>query len=136
VQVLNVSGSQSLDAILHLPAGQHLWFDASWTHLQPERGNVEEAFTKYATDALKEQVILGLRVDLKERISASINGRYLQRINSGDYTLLDIHLQYNLNTWQVFADVNNLLDTDYTEVGTVPLPGRWISAGLRFKGLY
>lgn len=135
MQVVNASGSQSLGALFKLHTDNHLWLDASWTYLHPERGYTDSKFAKYTTDALSNQVIIGLRADIQNRLSASVNGRYLQRINSGDYTLVDVHLQYNTGSWQVFADVNNLLDTEYSEVGTVPLPGRWVAAGLRFKGL-
>jgi vitamin B12 transporter len=54
------------------------------------------------------------------------------RVTLNSYTLVNIGADYRINErWQVYARVENLLDTDYQEVFSVISPGRAFYAGLR-----
>ena len=60
-----------------------------------------------------------------------MTGRYQQRINGNDYTVLDIRLGYKAGPVLIYSDLNNLLDTQYKEIGTIQMPGRWVTLGFR-----
>jgi iron complex outermembrane receptor protein len=46
------------------------------------------------------------------------------------YWLLDGTLNWQLKHLTVFATVTNILDTNYTDAGSVMQPGRWFKAGI------
>jgi iron complex outermembrane receptor protein len=131
-QVLTIGGEQGMNELLGLPTGYQLSLHASWNYLVPDREGVEEVYSKYSTDALRHQAIAGMRATIAS-FGMGINVRYQNRMNAGDYTLADIHLQYEQPLWSIFADVTNIFDQAYTEISTVPLPGRWLCIGLRIK---
>jgi outer membrane cobalamin receptor len=64
---------------------------------------------------------LGTRVDFKRRA----NGRH--------YWVVDTRIGRRINRVEVYADVANLLDSAYQEVGGVDMPGRWFKLGLRIR---
>jgi len=48
------------------------------------------------------------------------------------YWLVDASLYYNIKTFVIFITASNLLDTKYTDIGSLVQPGRWINGGIRF----
>ena len=46
------------------------------------------------------------------------------------YALLDARLSWQRGIWQVYLDATNITSTDYCDMGGLPLPGRWFTAGL------
>ena len=68
-----------------------------------------------------------------KHLQLDLNGRYQQRISLNDYTLLDGRIAYLFPHWNISFDVNNILDTQYKELGAVPLPGRWYTLGAGFN---
>jgi len=118
--------------VLHL-AGLSASINASYTYLHPEIEAQEGDISKYAIEALRHQVIASLNNCILEHWLLNVTGRYLYRINGNDYTLMDARIGYQTKMWEVYADVNNLLDAQYQEIGTVPLPGRWLTLGARMN---
>lgn len=118
---------------LGLPENYKLGLNLSYTYLNPkvEQGGTE--MSKYAIEALKHQVIASLQSTLFGKLQVNLAGRYQQRINSNDYTLLDARVAWQLRQFNIFADVNNLLDQNYKELGVMPLPGRWYTLGVRMN---
>jgi vitamin B12 transporter len=49
------------------------------------------------------------------------------------YWLIDGTLFWHARRIDVYATVNNLLNTDYTDAGSVNQPGRWFKAGITLK---
>ena len=49
------------------------------------------------------------------------------------YWLLDGTLNWHLRHLVLFATVTNILDTNYTDAGSVTQPGRWFKAGIALK---
>lgn len=105
--------------------------NANYTYLSPVIESPTNDVSKYAVEALKHQLNLSARSMLWKRLQVNLTGRYLARINANDYTLLDARLRYSFKKVLLYADVNNILDTEYKEIATVPLPGRWITVGIR-----
>ena len=68
-----------------------------------------------------------------KHLTASLRGRYLDRVNLEDYTVLDTRLSWKAGKWSTFVEACNLTNTDYTETSLVPMPGRWASAGLNIR---
>lgn len=108
---------------------------ASYTYLHPEIESPTTEISKYAIEALRHQFTASFRNTLFRHFEVNLNARYLYRINANDYTLLDARIGYNHRQWTIFADLNNILDTQYKEVGAIPLPGSWYTFGISYRGI-
>lgn len=86
--------------------------------------------SKYTIEALRHQGTATLSNTFLNKINLNITCRYLYRISANDYTLLDVRLGYQHKWWMLYTDLNNLMDTQYKEIGSVPMPGRWFTLGL------
>lgn len=107
--------------------------NVSYTYLHPQIENTGTEISKYALEALKHQFIASLQSTFYNKIQLNATVRYQYRINSNDYTLIDLRVGYRLKHLNIYADVNNLLDQQYKEIGVMPLPGRWYTLGLRMN---
>lgn len=128
--------SYQLGRALRLPTAYDLVLNGSYMYLdqtiQPSEGRLSE----YTIQALRHQLVMSLRSILFHHLQFDFNARYQQRISANDYTLLDARIGYIFKQWDIYADVNNILDTQYREIGTVPLPGRWFTLGVKFNALW
>jgi vitamin B12 transporter len=109
----------------------------SYTYLNatianPNQGQNTNVISKYALDNFKHQLCAYVNLEVYNRITLSIAARYLDRMQYTSYTLLDAKLSYNHKQFSVYADVNNVLNTNYKEAGAVPMPGRWATLGLKW----
>ena len=75
----------------------------------------------------------GASVPVVKNVYLHANARYQYRINGYDYTLLDARLDYKIKSMKLYADVNNILNTQYKEIGAIPMPGRWYVIGAHFE---
>lgn len=107
----------------------------NYTYLDPNIDAPGTETSKYTIDALKHQATASLRNTFFNKLNLNITGRYLYRISANDYTLLDLRLGYQWKDFLVYADLNNIFDTQYKEIGTVPMPGRWYTFGVKFNKL-
>ena len=135
-QVLNTSG-WTLQTILNSPDG---WLAAhnanlnlSYTYLNQTVQASDDMISKYAIEILRHQFTGTFHISVVKGMDVTVSGRYLQRVNGNDYTVADLRLSYAWKQWQIFADANNILDTQYKETGTILMPGRWFNLGLRFR---
>jgi iron complex outermembrane receptor protein len=101
--------------------------------------------SKYALDYLKHKFIVSIDYQLTKSLSASWVGSYLVR--AGNYTvptstsvqnyqpyfLLNARILCSKKNYDVFCDVNNLLDTNYADYGGLTQPGINFNVGIRLK---
>lgn len=107
--------------------------NANYTYLSPVIDVPTNDISKYTVEALRHQATIKLTATFWKHLQVNAAYRYLYRINVNDYTLADIRLGYALNKVLIYADVNNLLNTQYKEISAVPLPGRWYTVGVRLN---
>lgn len=50
-----------------------------------------------------------------------------------DFSILDFNLLWNYNSFKFNLAANNIFDVTYCDIGNIPQPGFWISAGVRYK---
>lgn len=130
---LTISGSYDITGDFISVKKLTLSTNISYTYLDAAISTPSEKLSKYSIDALRHQLIAGVRATLFDCVQFNFNGRYQYRISANDYTLLDARVVWLFKNWNIYADVSNILNTDYKEIGAVPLPGRWYSMGLRLQ---
>lgn len=104
----------------------------SYTYLDMSVKLPDATLSKYAIEALRHQFIAGFTLPISKKIVLHTNQRYVYRINGNDYTLIDARLVYKSHQWSISVDVNNILNTQYKEIGAIPMPGRWYTLGARY----
>ena len=86
--------------------------------------------SKYDLDLLRHQLIAQLAVGLPASIVQTIKARYLQRFDRSDFVVVDSRVTVPIGAGEVFLEATNLLNTSFVELGSIPMPDRWIRSGL------
>jgi len=126
----------SLEVLFPNLLGSDFWlrrFDISYTYLEADLATGDLPFSRYALDNLRHQFIAGIEHRIFSNLYHSSRLRYNDRVNLDDYMLLDTRLFWQGNCINAFLEASNLLDEDYTETNLVPMPGRWVRAGVTFR---
>jgi len=105
--------------------------------------------SKYALDYLNHKVMLGLNHAIMKGLSASWNLGYFDRSGNYDantvigqpavmtdyqpYLMLDCRVLWSQKKYDVFLDVNNILNQTYADYGGLTQPGTNFMAGVRIK---
>src|SRR5690606_16307737 len=138
-QAINTSGftlqtGYQLDQHLGLSDQYRIGLNLNYTYIDQQVEVTPGRMSQYAIQALRHQFTVRVNSLLFRHVELNLASRYLQRISGNDYTLLDVRAGYRWNGLLFYVDVNNLLDMQYRETGAVPLPGRWLTFGIRFQG--
>ncbi len=88
--------------------------------------------SRYALENLRHQFCANANMEFFRMFTLTLAARYQQRVNYKDYTLLDARLAFTHKRFSIYADVTNLGDVQYIEAGAVPMPGRWVTLGLKW----
>ena len=104
----------------------------NYTYLNADLENTEAVESRYALDVLNHQLVLSADHRIWLGLRHSLRARYLDRATSTlkDYFLLDSRVYYQTEQINIYAEATNLTNTQYTEAGYVPMPGRWLRAGV------
>ncbi|MGC8763801.1 MAG: TonB-dependent receptor plug domain-containing protein [Acidobacteriota bacterium] len=89
--------------------------------------------SKYVLASLRRQGLLSGTWDLGERGAFTLAFRHLLRYGQAPANTLDARLAFTLpRGTQVFLEGTNLFGERYRGAGGVPMPGRWLTAGIRW----
>jgi len=86
--------------------------------------------SKYVFDYLKHKAVVGSQQRISFDVDWTIRADYLQRANKGGDFILYTDFSKKINNYTVFLKVENLFNHGYSEKGNIPMPGRWIFAGV------
>lgn len=107
----------------------------AYTYLSPKLENrAENKISKYSSEALKHQVVGTINYKYKNFSTAFVN-RFNDRLSYKSYWVNDIRMSYTMDKFNVYIDAQNIFNTTYNEAGVVPMPGRWLTLGVKFNGL-
>jgi vitamin B12 transporter len=106
---------------------------ASYTNLDPSfKTTIADAnFSRYALESLRNQLSGTLTADLYKVLDLTLTARYCERINYKSYTVMDARLNFKQKYYSIYADGANLFNVQYIESGAVPMPGTWLTLGLK-----
>ena len=106
-------------------------FNVSYTYLDTklDMGNL---ISKSVAENLRHQFIAKADVELFKNFTQQLSYRYLERVTTGSYHLLDAKWKYQYRNFDWSLSINNLTNTKYTEAFGVPMPGRWFHVGIGY----
>ncbi len=105
---------------------------AGYTFLHSDR-DTREFSSKNALTHLRHQLTLDAAHSLPLRLKQHWKLRYQDRLTQGDHLLVDTRITWAKNRTEAYAEASNLFDEQYEEIGSITMPGRWISFGIRIE---
>ena len=106
----------------------------SYTYLYSQK-DIFGQISKYLLNHLRHQAVFGLNIALfNPSLQLNIEFRYENRMYFGNRYIMDTNLSWPLGAnFKLHFDITNLLNNAYEDFHAVPLPGRWIKAGVSFN---
>ena len=92
-----------------------------------------ELVSKYVFDYLSQKFTLAGEFLLPQGISSSVQAQYLQRVDSAGDFIVNTSFSKEIKSYNVFINIDNLLNHGYSRKASIPMPGRWIVAGVKAK---
>jgi iron complex outermembrane receptor protein len=89
--------------------------------------------SEYLLQYLRHQLIADIQNLWWLDIQQTWEIKYENRVNAEAYFLFDSELSRSIDRCEIFLKATNLFNKSYYEVSGVPLPGRWITAGIKYK---
>lgn len=105
-------------------------FKSSFYNIRENKG---ENIYKYGYKIPKDQSSISLILKPTPSTSASFNILYKKRFHEKAYTLLDAKIAKKIGNFEIFFEGTNLTNVKYEDIKGVPMPGRWIGAGIQWK---
>ena len=103
----------------------------SYTYLDADLEEVGEGIeSRYALSNLKHQVVFSVDHKIWNQVRHNLRTRYLDRAALSNYFLWDSRIYLQTPQLTLYAEATNLTNTEYSEAGYVPMPGRWLRVGV------
>ncbi len=87
--------------------------------------------SKYLLGNPEHKFTLSADYDLSSSLKQIWKARYEILSDSERRLILDTKISLEIKNTELFIDVTNLLNTEYTQAQWIPMPGRWTKAGIR-----
>ena len=115
-------------------------FQCHYSYIHQQKEQEPGIVSQYALEYLRHKLVANATLPLTTKLSLGLNLRWQDRVGSytdfdghvrdyEPYVLTDTRLTWQEKTWKVYAEANNVFDTNYHDYGLVPQPGRWLIAG-------
>ena len=107
----------------------------------------DDLISNYTLNNLRHKFTASLQHDIVRNLTMSWNfrwqereGSYLKYVDSKPtevtpykpFSMLDIKVNYQLRNINLYANINNVLNTDYLDLGNLPQPGIWMMVGVNY----
>jgi vitamin B12 transporter len=92
--------------------------------------NEESLFSQYIQDHLRNQVIAEITHYVIYGVVFNWAFRYENRYNFSNYFITDLKVSRAFGNVDLFLSALNLFNKSYMDVSGIPLPGRWMKAGI------
>ena len=108
-------------------------FHVNYTYISAKHNFTSQQESRYAITSMRHQLNGQALFDLSEKVQLNMAYRLVQRIEQPLYQVLDAKILVPIyRNLTIFAEANNLTNTQYIEAGFVQMPGRWFKLGLTF----
>ena len=119
--------------------------------MENEDKDSEGYISNYALDYLKHKFTAQLSHSIWKGFSATWYVRWQDRAGSytkyenlkpayeepyAPYCLVDMKVNWEYQRLNLYAELNNLLNSTYYDLGNIPQPGIWFKAGFRYSFKY
>ena len=139
-QVQNITKTKNYGGEINLAADLENLFkgqpvkkiSVGYTYLYADR-TTDNFESKYLLDHLEHQLLINFSNKLPLGITQSSSVRYEIRKNYNSHFTIDTQLKKEFGDFELLARIANLFNNTYSDFTGVPVPGRWISAGVKYR---
>lgn len=112
-----------------------LLFFVNYCGMDIQSSKENTVISKNALNYLSNQAIAGILFPLVKNLNASLQARYIQRnATNGHYWLYSAKFDYRIKKQiNIYLNLQNITNEEYSEVNILPLPPRWMSFGLTLR---
>ena len=103
-----------------------------YTYLNSDK-NTYQYQSQYLLDYMRHQLIINIDNAWWLGIRQSWELRYENRVNFEDHFLVDTQLSKQFEQFEIFVKATNLFNKSFSEISGVPMPGRWLTAGIKYQ---
>lgn len=89
--------------------------------------------SKYLLTHPQHKFTLDVNYELSNSLKQNWEGSYEVRSESKNVFILDTGISWETKYAKLFVEVYNLLNTEYTQAGWIPMPGRWARTGIKLS---
>jgi len=89
--------------------------------------------SKYVLEYARHTAGVSAAVPIGAGLRVAANADFRSRADGQQYWLVGARLSRTFGALQAFVEGSNLLDESYREIAGVPMPGRWLSVGIRVR---
>lgn len=125
--------TRGVEMELNYKAFSWLRGSAGYTYLDTSFKESNEVVSRYVLDNLKHQFVAKLETRFLDYFINEVVYRYNERVNLGSYNLLDEKISFVKKNFSVYALINNITNTKYTETFGVQMPNRWFHLGFSYN---
>jgi vitamin B12 transporter len=105
----------------------------SYTYIDAQFNQPQNYTSRYTLSNIRHQMIGSIRFNWYKNLYQTVTIRHVNRVAMTDYTLIDSKLAYAFKHLNLYAEVSNILNTNYMEAGYVTMPGSWAKVGIDIK---
>ena len=124
---VEVETSLNLERIFRQSKLQSIGFFYGYLDSRRSTGGYE---SKYLLDFLQHQMNIRLNIKWTELLSQTFYFRYGERMNNRAYHTFDTRWTLTHGAYRLYFEAANMFNQSYSEIGTIPAPGRWFRAGI------
>lgn len=114
--------------------------NVAYNYINQEKDLEKNIVSQYALEYLRHKLVAGLQMNVWRNLGLNVNFRWQDRVGTytdfdmkvqeyKPYALLDARLSWDTGRYRVYAEANNIFDTDYRDYGNVTQPGTWVIVG-------
>lgn len=111
---------------------EKLDFKFNYLYLNQEKSR-DDIESKYVFNQPNKQLTFSTDIKLNDIVDLHPYIVWKQRDNLGDSKLINLKVNFKLETVSFYIQGINLTDEEYNEVKGVPMPGRYFMSGFKFK---
>jgi vitamin B12 transporter len=110
---------------------QHILVSYTYLDSHIDLGNIYS--TLYSFTHPRHQLSMVITGLLPFTVSSTVSATHKIKLDGTNYTLVDATFIRPISLFEVSLQGTNLLNQSYEEIRGIPLPGRWLWAGIKFK---
>jgi outer membrane cobalamin receptor len=92
-----------------------------------------DVLSKYVLEYARHAAGLSATAPLGGKVRVALNTDFRNRADGQSYWLVGARVSREFGRFDGFVEGSNLLDESYREIAGVPMPGRWLSVGVRLR---
>jgi vitamin B12 transporter len=132
--------------------GQDCFIDniyVGYSHIDQDKKLGANEQSKYAMEYLRNKVVAKLDMHFLSHLYINLAYRWQERVGNYElfkdgkdagkmvsykpFSLVDAKITWNEPNYDIFVNLNNILDYTYYDHGNIPQPGIWVKAGIVYR---